>query len=130
MRSGRGPKVDLDAKTPKRTLPPIICPNLNPTEICPAADYESTTSGLAGILISLKEDSSRALLEHKYIKPEDKAQNVFQSRPRIQIQNQKMAREVVKTVTTHQRKLAQTRRPWSDTKTENFLKLIERNGTR
>lgn len=42
----------------------------------------------------------------------------------------KMAREVVKTVTTHQRKLTQTRRPWSDTKTENFLKLIERNGTR
>lgn len=122
--------MHLDAKTPIRTLPPIICPNLNPTEIRPAADYEITMSDLAGILISLKEDSSRALLEHKSIKPEDKAQNVSQSRPRIQIQNQKMAREVVKTVTTHQRKLTQTRRPWSDTKTENFLKLIERNGTR
>lgn len=58
-------------------------------------NYESTISDLAGVKISSKEDGFGAVLGHKFIESKDKVQNVPQSHPYIQIQNYKMAKEVV-----------------------------------
>lgn len=71
----------------------------------------------------------RSLSEHKSIESKDKAQNIPQSSPGIQIENWNMAKKVGKAATTHQMKPIQARKPWSETETETLLKLIERHGT-
>lgn len=69
-------------------------------------DHESTRSELAGAKISFEKDDSRALLEHKSIKPKNKARNYPQSR---RIQNHKMAKKAVKAATMHRMRPTQTR---------------------
>lgn len=70
-------------------------------------DHESTRSELAGAKNSFQKDDSRALLEHKSIKPKNKARNYPQSR---RIQNHKMAKKAVKAATMHRMRPTQTRR--------------------
>lgn len=87
-------------------------------------------SDLAGIKISLKEDSSRALLEHKYIKPEDKSSTCLLKPPAYL--NSKLKNGERYCESGHIATKETQPKPAGhglDTKTETFLKLIERNET-